>query len=253
MDLDNKYGTLEIQKALLVLLKEFDDFCNENGIEYSLSSGSLLGAVRHKGFIPWDDDLDCIMSRENMNKFRKAITDHDTLRLESCTEATLWTERLRFKKTDYDGLYQPTLDVFILDNCPDNKLKAKIKLLTIQMLQGMIKYHLSVGHGSILMRALAFVTYFIGLPFSHRTKYRWYNKVAQWGNNTPSRYKSIYHDQWKALKYRYPFEIMNKTMRIPFEELEVNGFVEYDKYLRIIYGDNYMTPPSETDRTPYHM
>ena len=253
MDLENKYGTLEIQKALLVLLKEFDAICQKNGIDYSISSGSLLGAVRHKGFIPWDDDLDCIMNRENMNKFRRVIAVHESLVLESCTEATLWTERLRFREAEYKGLYQPTIDVFILDNCPDNNLKAKVKLLTIKLLQGMIKYHLSIGHGPLFMRVLAFVTFLIGLAFSHRTKYHWYNIVAQWGNNTPSRFMSVYHDQWKALGFRYPSEIMKTTMRLPFEELEVNGFVEFDKYLRIIYGDNYMTPPKEKDRIPYHM
>jgi len=57
MDTENKYGTLEKQKKLLKLLKVFDSFCEEKGVRYSLAGGSLLGAIRHDGMIPWDDDL----------------------------------------------------------------------------------------------------------------------------------------------------------------------------------------------------
>lgn len=253
MDVENKYGTLEIQKELLILVKEFDSFCVKNEIRYSLSSGSLLGAVRHKGFIPWDDDCDCIMNRENYNLFVQKINGNETLRLESVTESSLWTERVRFVKSDYTGPYSPTLDLFIIDNCPDNLLMAKIKLLTIKALQGMIKYHLSLGKGSWVIKFCSLVTFFFGRLFSHETKYRWYSKVAQWGNNTPSRFMKIYHDQYNALRFTYPVEIVQDVVRMPFEDTEIYGFSHYDDYLRIIYGENYMTPPTMENRIPIHI
>lgn len=253
MDLENKYGTLEIQQELLKLLKEFDAFCQKEGIKYSLSSGSLLGAVRHKGFIPWDDDLDCLMDRSNFNHFKAAIVNSEIIRLENCTESSLWTERCRFIKSDYSGNYSPTLDVFIFDHCPDNKFLASIKMFIIRMLQGMIKYGLSLKKGGLLMKVSSLVTYLMGRPFSHKTKYRWYTKVAQWGNHKASKYMKVYHDQWKALSYSYPCEILKEVKRFKFEDTEANGFVEFDKYLRIIYGDNYMTPPSEDKRIPFHI
>ncbi len=254
MDTDNKYGTLEIQKILLVLLKEFDAFCQEEGIRYSLCSGSLLGAVRHKGFIPWDDDIDCIMDRDNFNKFKKAISNHEKLVLENCTKSALWIDRVRFRDTSYQGSYQPTLDLLIADNCPDNKIKANIKLLVIKILQGMVKYELSIKKGSLVMRACSLLTYLMGRLFSHYTKYLWYNKVAQWGNKTPTKNMKIYHDQWSALGYIYPSDIIKGQInRMPFEDTMVNGFGAYDRYLRIIYGDNYMVPPQEKERIPYHI
>ena len=253
MDLENKYGTLEIQKELLKLLKEFDEFCQKEDIKYSLSSGSLLGAVRHKGFIPWDDDLDCLIDRANFNRLKKAIAGSETIKLENCTESSLWTERCRFIKSDYTGHYSPTLDVFIFDNCPDNKIFASIKMFVIRTLQGMIKYSLSLKKGGLLMKASSLVTYLMGRPFSHKTKYRWYTKVAQWGNNKSSKYMKVYHDQWTALNFSYPCEILKEVKRFEFEDTKANGFVEYDKYLRIIYGDNYMTPPSEENRVPIHI
>ena len=59
----------EVKAAELRLLRIFDCYCRENNLRYSMGSGTLLGAVRHKGFIPWDDDLDIIMLRDEFNKF----------------------------------------------------------------------------------------------------------------------------------------------------------------------------------------
>lgn len=62
-----------MQRKLLALLKEFHGFCINNGIKYSLDWGSLLGTIRHKGFIPWDDDLDIMVDRDNYEKIRSLI------------------------------------------------------------------------------------------------------------------------------------------------------------------------------------
>ena len=59
----------KLQRKQLEILLEFDRVCNEMGLNYSISSGTLLGAIRHKGFIPWDDDVDVVMLREDYEKF----------------------------------------------------------------------------------------------------------------------------------------------------------------------------------------
>ena len=77
-----KYGTLERQTELLKMLKEVDIFFKTNGIVYSLCGGTLLGAVRHNGFIPWDDDVDLMVDRKNFEKFHTVIENFKGYHLE---------------------------------------------------------------------------------------------------------------------------------------------------------------------------
>ena len=253
MDIDNKYGTKEMHQKLLTLLKEFDAYCTNEGIQYSISSGTLLGAVRHKGFIPWDDDVDCIMDRENLRKFSEALKNKPLFHLENDPELAYWVRRVRSKDNESQGKNIPTIDLFVLDNCPDNRMKDKIKLLAILMLQGMMKYHLTLNKGSIIMKICSLATFIIGRVFPNKFLFAIYNAIAQWGNGKPSKYYAIYHDQYKALKFRYPKEIMKEVVRMDFEDTTVNGFKEYDTYLKIIFDDNYMTPPNQEERVPTHM
>lgn len=75
----NEYGLEEIQKELLDIMKIFHNFCEEKGIRYFLFGGSCLGAVRHKGFIPWDDDLDVCVDRRNYNKLAACFDECEGL------------------------------------------------------------------------------------------------------------------------------------------------------------------------------
>ena len=70
----------DVQKKLYDLLKKFDKICKDNDVEYYLAGGSALGAVRHKGFLPWDDDVDLFITRNNyikLKRLKKLLSDND--------------------------------------------------------------------------------------------------------------------------------------------------------------------------------
>lgn len=122
-----------LHKTLLEILNDFDSFCRSNNIQYSLAYGTVLGAVRHKGFIPWDDDLDVMMTRENYNKFLWLYKDNEkyTLQKEQIDyplyfsklrkNETTFIENIKYRKkwkNIHQGIY---IDIFPEDKVAKNK------------------------------------------------------------------------------------------------------------------------------------
>lgn len=250
MDVNNEYGVLDVQKDLLKLLKEFDHFCIANNIKYSVIGGTLLGAIRHKGFIPWDDDLDVFVDRENYRKLKNSLPS-DKLGIDSRPNTSFWVDKLKFLDK-MDDKTELVIDVFVLDNLPDNKLAAYLKINTLRFLQGMIKPRPRFSEYPIVYRAISILLWLLGRLFSKEIKLKLYHFVSVWGNRKETKSKMISNDEFGLLPVKYPYNIMNSTIRLSFENIEVSGISQYDRYLTLIYGD-YMTPPNESERVPRHI
>ena len=253
MDLENKYGTLNVQQRLLRLLKIFDQICLEHDIKYSVSSGTMLGAIRHQGFIPWDDDVDVTIERKYYERLMVAVEESPIL----ARGKRLWLDRI-WLKDDYDAMQVdhqscPTIDIFTWDHVPDNRLKERMKYYCIAFLQGTIKTHPDYARFSLSGKVLSFVTNMVGKSFPLSMKLKAYDRIALWGNDRETKLKAGYHDQFNALRFRYPFHLLDAVERHRFEDIEVNVMVKYDEYLKIIYGENYMIPPQEDNRKPTHI
>ncbi|MBR6979099.1 MAG: LicD family protein [Prevotella sp.] len=246
MDLENQYGTLAVQRKLLVLMKKFDALCQQEGIAYTVSSGTLLGTVRHKGFIPWDDDLDVWLSRKSYEQLLACLPTNG-MSVERNTEQALWIDRLRLEDDA-----NATMDLFILDNLPDNLLAAKLKVLMLKVLQGMMKRRPDYSGYSFVNKVLVFSTYNMGRLFSRNRKMSWYHGVSKWGNDKDTKYKILVNDRYSGLTIKYPKRIVASFVRLPFENIEVSALVGWDEYLTMIYGD-YMTPPRQEERSPLHI
>ena len=134
-NLSDDYGFLELQDKILEIMVDLDAFLSTHDIDYCLMGGSALGAKRHGGFIPWDDDLDIFMTPDNYEKFRTAFKefgDKDKYYLQEwgASGGMVTIAKVRMNGTTYieellkdwdihHGIY---IDIFILHTCPNNKL-----------------------------------------------------------------------------------------------------------------------------------
>ena len=248
--LSRQYGTYEKQAELLAMIKDIDQLFAENDIQYSLCGGTLLGAVRENGFIPWDDDIDIMVERANYNKitslFEKIGGGYRYI-----LKRHLWIDRIQRSDDSRKGIYATSIDIFIMDHCPDSHILRQIKILLIKILQGMMKQEQIYENHSLVYKACLWLTHLLGKPFSDERKFRWYQSVSQIGNNKETEYLTGYNDLFKLLKLRYTGHLFDKIVRHEFEDLILPITAEYDSYLRTQYGD-YMTPPKESDRIPIH-
>lgn len=123
----------EFQLALLEILIEFDKVCRKNGLKYSLAGGTLLGAVRHKGFIPWDDDIDVMMPRPDYEAFvrlaEKAFTGHIAVSPDRGKDCLfpflkLCDKNVRISVPVYGETEYLWIDIFPVDGLPDDREEA---------------------------------------------------------------------------------------------------------------------------------
>lgn len=242
MDNNNEYGVLEIQKQLLGLLKQFHSFCVENNIKYSLDWGSLLGAIRHRGFIPWDDDLDIMVDRENYIKLKKLIKGNDCLSFDITSPNTLWIPRIRNTFNVSNFIYLPTIDVLIMDNAPDNSKARQWRVFMMKILQGMLKVKPRFDKGNCVMRMAGTLVYWIGRLFGRERKLRWYNKLAQSSNRYPTKELTSYYEEYSCLGKYYRNDLMQEMVLVPFEDTEAYVVKDYHECLVTQFGADYMTP-----------
>ena len=120
IDYEQKYNLKEKHSELLRILDEFDCVCRLNGIKYSLSYGTLLGAIRHNGFIPWDDDADLMMTREEYNKLLSLPPYKSSIEIIKTT----FLDRVSIRQNNPKRLY---VDLFLLDHMPKSSFKYKKK------------------------------------------------------------------------------------------------------------------------------
>lgn len=244
----NEYGTEDIQNELLDLMKRFHQFCEKRNISYSLFGGSCLGAIRHNGFIPWDDDLDICMNRYNYERLLKEFDNSTGLNMHQ----TIWIKRIQKEGAVAIRDYVPTLDVFVIDNVPDSKFLFRWKIFRLSMLQGMLKEEVSYEGFSFVNKVFIFVTHIMGKLFSVKRLRKWYDNVSKCGNKETTKKVHCTNTSYRWLKNRYPSKTWDEVVLHSFEDADFYVPASYDEYLKICYGD-YTRLPDETYRIPEHV
>lgn len=253
----------KLQLLELDLLMELDRVCRKNDITYQIWAGTQLGAVRHKGFIPWDDDADIVMLREEYEKFKKVadqlnpqicfFQDHDNdpeyrwqygkLRRTGTRYIRLGQEHIKCKT----GVF---IDVFPLDDVPLSILGQILQDFHCFILRKILwsevgKYN-EIGVAKIIYWLLSLIpTDFVFKQIN------WYAMKSK--NETPNRVRTLCYTAIGKLYYKHPLkerygmpkEWFKKTKTFEFEGEYFVGLESYDEYLRFSYGDYMKLPPLE--------
>lgn len=246
--MDNSYGLAAIHEDLLEVMKFVHSFCEENGIVYSLTGGSLLGAIRHGGFIPWDDDFDIMLDRANYDKFIDCASRYTGT--DFIMEPDQWVYRVR-KHHKEGHSFVPCIDLFVMDRVPEGRLASKLQVLRLRIIQGMLRDNHKKQNFSLIYRACIGITAFMG-KFANKEKLlARYDRLCRMGNSGNARQLSILNDRFKLLSLRYDDDLMAEMELHDFEDTQFYITKKYKDYLTLQFGDYMQLPPVE-DRVPMH-
>ncbi len=233
-----------IQEELTELLRRFHVFCREHGILYTLHGGTMLGAVRHGGFIPWDDDVDVAMMRQAYEQLREAFGGNRD------GEMTLDTETDKIKRVRMHRPGKPAvwIDIFIYDYISEKPLPQKLKILGITLLTPFVKTKetmaLSDARGRAKgIRKLVFkAIYLLGSLFPLPRRMALFDRYCRTRFPGSRRFILRSNDQYVGMKIVLPAEYMGEFRPIRFEGGEFLIAARYHELLVSSYGEDYMTP-----------
>lgn len=250
-----EYDLRKLQITELGMLKDIHKLCSENGIKYFLFYGTLLGAVRHGGFIPWDDDIDIIMMHEDYKKFTKVCLDKLPKKyfLQNCDTdkdfPRVWS-KVRINDTccmekEFRHLnihYGIDMDIFELIYISENKYISKIQKLAayIYRLLKFEKAHLAIDKE---LREKKHIIIFNILPNFIK---EWLGKITERIAYSTADKKSKYVLEISEMLVLDSSLFENKS-EIIFEESNFYAPVDHKKILELLYGD-YMKLPAQEDR-----
>lgn len=242
-----EYGLEKVHKRLLRTLIVFDEICRENDIKYSLHGGTLLGAVRSRGFIPWDDDIDISMTRLEFNKLKK-IYKNNKRKDYDLNQINTWLPRF----VSYEDNEIVFIDIFIWDYISENKIVQKVKIFFLRFLQGMMKKNNIYSNYGIKKKILVGIPYVFGKIFSMKTKIALFERIEIFFGIGNKIYIHRSNDGFKGVAEIYDKNFMNK-----YEEIEFEGYMfmvnqRYKEFLVRSYGKDYILPPPENERIPQH-
>lgn len=256
----------QMQQVYLELLQDFDGLCQKHGLRYDLAGGSLLGAVRHGGIIPWDDDIDVCMPRPDYERMlrlkaegklelpekRDLISDRDrTFARHFGRFVRQDVKRVSDMAEDWDCPYIG-MDIFPVDGLPENDRAFKRQCWQVRQLRRFLLTSVEKA-GTSRKGALA-----AKIKDLYRPILKWIGpfRLARWLDKVCSRVDYEGAQLVGAItgmyghKERWSKADMLPQTRLPFEGLQACAFKNYDIYLKNLYGD-YMKLPPEDQRVPH--
>lgn len=245
----------EIKNLLLNILKEIDEFCSKNNLTYFLAYGTLLGAVRHKGFIPWDDDIDICMPRPDYEKFISSFMEkhgrYVVKSFEKDKEYPYFFAKVHDKntllktKTTFDGKMGLYVDIFPIDALPSNITLQKRYMRKFNFYRNLytLKAMKFDKNRSLFKNIILFISRFVTSIFPLSFLIKKIDKISRTYKYNDYDFVSISATSDQRL-------ILNKdlfasSIRIEFEGIDVAAPIGYIEILKKNYGDYLKLPPVE--------
>ncbi len=263
----------KLHEVSMLLLKKADSVMKEHSLGYMLDAGTLLGAIRHKGFIPWDDDADICMMREEYDKFLKIAPslfdgDFDFILpgqkgdnkfydfVPKITYKKLQVSQAGLDDVFYGGKYSnPALDIFVIDKVPDSKIGQTLHTKLLVLIYGMAMGHRREIDYSKYSRLEAFVIFIlsrIGKLMSLSFIASMYDAVAKMFSKKNKKWVMSTHSAMDHFGDCYEYEWYKETAKADFEGESFPIPSGFDDILKKHYKD-YMTLPPEEKRVPKHL
>lgn len=252
LDTPDDWGLKELQNVILNIAYDVDQFCIENDIPYCLMGGSALGAKRHGGFIPWDDDLDIFMTPDAFEKFRSCFNEkgnHEKYYIQElgASKGKVITAKVRMNNSYFEedlikdwhvhqGIY---IDIFILHTCPNNKIQRWWQYFWAKyvIVKGLAnkEYHRHGAATYFFLKCMKILPKRFLLDFGLRQVYAFRNKKTDYFCN--------YLGKAKMKNGTYKHAHFASTKRVPFETIDLNVAIGLEEFLAERFGD-YMKVPS---------
>lgn len=248
-----------VQQTELEMLVEIDRICRKNGIPYTLDSGTLLGAVRHRGFIPWDDDADVVMTRDAYERFFEACRtelDRERFFLQDYRNEKEYrwgypkmrrNNSLLIREDQtmlpwHQGIF---VDIFVYDNVPDNWAARRLHLFFCYLVR---KVQYAVVGRETATNILLRKWYGILARIPRDTLFRKLESVYRRCNRHRTELmRHMTYPYRKKCRYGLPSRCFDEQIEMELEGHRFLASKEYDTYLTILY-DDYMVPPPEEER-----
>ena len=242
----------KLQQAQKKILVELDRVCHDLNLAYCLAFGSSLGAIRHQGFIPWDDDIDVYMRIEDLELLQKNSKmfgkDYFLQCHENDPEFGLMITRLRDSSTtlieenekDRDINHGIFIDIYPLFNTPQKGWGAK-KLVIASMVYRLMLYGVVPKNRGLIMKIGSSIL-LKTIPRTMRQRLIQCNYRVMKSSSNTGYISSLYGDE---ANIRYPADWFFPTQKVPFEDIVVPVEAKPDKYLKMTYGDYMELPPPE--------
>lgn len=248
----------KIQLMVLHIMLEFEKVCKKHGLRYYLAGGTLLGGIRHKGFIPWDDDMDITMPRPDYDKFLKIAKKELPPEFKVDKDCVPFCHnRIEYKDTKFDTFWRNGgvfLDILALDGSPDDiksrkKHEAKTKYWRAWMLEKARPLPVLTSQREV---QLQYLTRLAARLLPRRfLKWRWQSWASRYDCDKVSSWVCLPASIYTYEQERFPKEFWGEPVMIEFEGHTMPTMSRWEDYLVCHFG-NYMKEPPETLRKSHH-